>query len=108
MPWTPIRGSSKPGYSDLPELPGDRGRYLLLLGAPLIDDGPRWIHLSWRGESFAIRVFIKGRMMRQEAGLTASDVWQAALKKLRAIGQYYRPADDADWWTDALKKLPMK
>lgn len=108
MAWTPIRGGSKPGNADLPELPADRGRYLLLLGSPLIDEGPRWVHFSWRGESFAIRDYLKGRMMCQEPGLTASNVWDAALKKIPATGDYYHPCEDTNWWTESLKKLPVK
>jgi hypothetical protein len=104
MVWKPIRGGAKV-KPDLPELPGERGRFLLLLGAPILEDGPRWVHFSWRGESFAIRDYLKGRMRRQEPGITASEVWLAATKRIPATGIYYHPADDVDWWVEVLKKL---
>lgn len=104
MKWKPLQRSGNTN-ADLPELPGERGRYLLFLGTPFIDDGPRWVHFSWRGESFAIRDFLRGRMSRQEAGATATDVWRAAVKRLPGKDKYYHSVDDVDWWVKELKKL---
>ena len=104
MSWKPIRGKTTPGTG---ALPGERGRYLLFLGPPIVPGGPRWVHFSWRGANFCICDFIEGQERRQEPGLTASDVWRAAIKRLPAIDEYFHRADDIDWWTDTLKRLPL-
>jgi hypothetical protein len=44
-------------------------------------------------------------MMRQEEGITASDVWRAAKKRISAIDHYYHSAEDVAWWVKELKKL---
>lgn len=107
MKWKPL-GDHEKHEPNLPVLPGERGRYLLFLGTPFIEDGPRWIHFSWRGDSFCIRDFIMGRMARQDEKSTATAVWCAAIKKKPATGEYYRSVanpDDIEWWTTELKKL---
>jgi hypothetical protein len=107
MRWKPLRGAPS-------GLPGERGRYLLVLGPPLIEDGPRWVHFSWRGESFCIRDFIGGRKTRHsyqgdtEPRLTAAEIWRQATKVKRATGDLFHKANDLDWWTETLKSLPMK
>ena len=81
---------------------------MLFLGAPFIEDGPRWVHFSWRGDSFCIRDFIKGRMARQDEDSTADAVWRAAMKTKAATGEYYRSVakpEDIEWWTKELKRL---
>ena len=104
MKWTPLRGSDNSDAA-IPDLPAERGRYLLYLGQPFIEDGPRWVHFSWLRESFAIRDYLAGRMTRQDADTTASDVWRAATKRIPAINDYYHSVDDVPWWTEALKEL---
>lgn len=104
MKWKPLQQSTST-HADLPALPGERGRYLLFLSKPFIEDEARWVHFSWRGESYAIRDFIRGRMSRQEPGITATDIWNAALKRLPAKDKYYRSVSDIDWWMKALKDL---
>jgi hypothetical protein len=104
MNWVPLPGA-KNANADLPALPGKRGRFLLYLAEPILEDGHRWVHFSWVGESFAIRDYLKGRMMRQESGLTASAIWLAARKRLPATGAYYHSASDIDWWIKELKRL---
>jgi hypothetical protein len=103
MPWIPLQGSKR-SDADLPDLPAKRGRFLLLLGEPFLNS-PRWCHFSWVEASFAIRDYLKGRMMRQEEGITASDVWRAAKKRIPATGHYYHTANDVEWWVKELKKL---
>ena len=103
MSWTPIKGGKSSGSPG--ELPGERGRYLLYLGTPLLPDGPRWVHFSWRGESFCIRDFLKGMERRQEPGLTASDVWRTAQQRKPATGEYFHPVEDVEWWRSALAEL---
>lgn len=102
MAWKPLRGASPSSPNGLP---GERGRYLIFLGPPLIEGGPRWVHFSWRGESFCIRDYIGGQEMRQEPGLGASDIWRQAIKKKPATGEFFRPADDVAWWTEAIKRV---
>ena len=103
MAWKPLRGAAPLGSNGLP---GERGRYLIFLGAPLVKNGPKWVHFSWRGDSFCIRDYLGGQEMRQEPGLVASDVWRAAIEKQHATGEYFHPHADVVWWTEALKKLP--
>lgn len=104
MKWVPLRGSTNT-EAELPELPGERGRFLLYLAKPFVEDGPRWVHFSWLRQSFAIRDYLAGRMTRHDEKTTASHVWAAATKRIPATGDYYHSVDDIEWWTDALKKL---
>ena len=53
-------------------LPRQRGRFLLELGEPMVPDGPKWFHFSWRGESFCLRDFLRGEERRQRPGETAT------------------------------------
>jgi hypothetical protein len=103
MSWSPMRGnrSITPGNN----LPGKRGRYLLKLGAPLVEDGPRWIHFSWLGEAFCLRDYTSEAELRQKPGLTASDVWQQAIDRLPATGKYFLPADDVETWKQLIQEL---
>jgi hypothetical protein len=104
MSWAPIPGSGS-SNADLPDLPGERGRYLLYLGRPIIDDGPRWVHFSWRGEAFVLRDFACGRMRKGDPKLTATDIWRSAKRRIQCSGEYFHPSTDVDWWTKTLKKL---
>ena len=101
--WTPIKATRNNNPPCV--LPGQRGSYLLLLGSQVLTDGPRWVHFSWRGESFCIRDFLKGMERRQEPGLTASDVWRAAQQRKPATGEYFHPVEDVEWWRSALAEL---
>lgn len=102
MTWTPIRGEN-PRSS---QLPAKRGRYLIRVGKPLLDETkPRWLHFSWLDESFCIRDFVMGRERRQEAGLTASDVWRMAIDRQPATGRYYFPVERTEEWAKALREL---
>jgi hypothetical protein len=106
MPWSPMRGGTKSGSGDLP---GQRGRYLLLLGKPLLEGSkPRWVHFSWLNQSFCIRDFVAGRERRQEPGLAASDVWRQAIDKKAAVDDYYHSVEDVVWWADTLRKLDQE
>lgn len=86
-------------------LPGQRGRYLLFLGEPIIPDGPKWVHFSWQGESFCIRDFLGGRELRQQPGLTGSDVWRAARQRRAATGTYSLRVTEVERWRTLLEAL---
>jgi len=90
---------------DQPELPTTRGRFLILLGEPHLRGRPRWVHFSWRNESFCIRDFLTGAIRRQDTFLQAADVWRAALKRVPAVGEYFHPVGDWDWWRSKLEEL---
>jgi hypothetical protein len=92
------RGSSS-------DLPSNKGRYLLCLGKPIVPDGPKWVHFSWLGEAFCLRDFLGGMERRQERGLTATDVWRAARKRLPATKEYHVPVTDVDRWMELLEQL---
>jgi hypothetical protein len=103
-----LPGERVPAGSSADALPGKRGRYLLSLGEPILPDGPKWVHFSWLGESFCIRDFLGGRELRQQPGLTASDVWRAARQRRPATGIYFVPVSDVKRWRELLEVLPAE
>lgn len=86
-------------------LPTTRGRYLLYVGDPILRDGPRWVHFSWRGDSFCLRDFATGDIRRQDRSLSAADVWRFAEKRIPATGEFFHPVGDWEWWKIAIEKL---
>jgi len=105
MTWQPLRGSKTNSPNGLP---GQRGRYLILLGPPWIEGQPRWVHFSFRGESFVLRDYTEDRELRGQektGGVKASDVWRAVIKNIPAVGDYFHPADDIAWWKEAIARL---
>jgi len=91
-----------------PELPTTRGRYLILVGEPILSDGPRWAHFSWRGDSFCVRDFLRGRILRDDRTIKAADVWRAALRRKPANGDYFRRVGDWEWWRGKLEELSQQ
>jgi len=82
---------------------------LILLGAPWVEGKPRWVHFSFRGESFVVRDYTADRELRGQEkvadGPKASDVWRSVIKNIPAVGEFFHPADDVAWWKDAIAKL---
>jgi hypothetical protein len=89
-------------------LPGERGRYLLRLEAPMIEGEARYVHFSWKDNSFCIRDYIRQRERRQEPGLTPSGVWEAASDRIPCKGELYVPVDNFEFWTSRLSELTEK
>jgi len=87
------------------DLPTTRGRYLIFVGEPILPDGPRWAHFSWRGESFCVRDFLRGRILRDDRTVKAADVWRAALRRKPAVGEYFHQIGDWEWWRGKLEEL---
>jgi hypothetical protein len=87
------------------ELPSTRGRYLIFIGEPILKGPPRWVHFSWRNESFCLRDFRTGVILRQDLTRRVADVWRAATKRKPAIGEYFHPVGDWEWWKGKLAEL---
>jgi predicted DNA-binding protein len=96
-----------PAADSIP-LPTTRGRYLLFVGDPILRDGPRWVHFSWRGDSFCLRDFATGDIRRQDRSLSAADVWRVAQKRIPATGEFFHPVGDWEWWKAALERLSRR
>lgn len=100
--WTAMKHA---GRESVGELPADRGRYLLQLSPPFVQDETHFVHFSWLNESFCIRDFMKGIERRQGGDLTASSVWQAAEARIPATGQFFVPVENYEFWTQTLTQL---
>lgn len=96
------------GSGDGNSLPGERGRYLLRLEAPMIEGEARYVHFSWKDESFCIRDYMRHRERRQAPGLTPSDVWEAATDRIPCKGELYVPVENFEFWTGKLTELTEK
>lgn len=90
------------------QLPTTRGRYLILVGEPILSDGPRWAHFSWRGDSFCVRDFLRGRIIRDDRTVKATDVWRAALRRKPANGDYFHRVGEWEWWKGKLEELSQQ
>ena len=101
MPWENMRGDAD---SDAP--PGQRGRYLLVLGAPVIDDGPRHLHFSYRKpSSYRLRDFTAGREMASDEEFPLNSLWQMATERIPCKDELFHPVEDAAWWKQKLAEL---
>lgn len=89
-------------------LPSTRGRYLLYVGDPILRDGPRWVHFSWRGDSFCLRDFTTGDIRRQDRSLGSADVWRVAEKRIPATGEFFHPVGDWEWWKAAMERVSRR
>ena len=92
-------------------LPGRQGKYLLLLDAPYVKNGPRWAHFSWRDDGFCIRTFTEPERRHQGAE-KAIDVWNAATERIQATDELYHTSVDdpsnTEWWKATLTALAPK
>lgn len=91
--------------ADSLRLPGSRGRWLLWLEPPLITGSPRWVHFSWRGDSFYIRDYLTGMISTNHPNLTAVKVWQSAKGRIRCKGELYEPIQNFGFWKQKLEEL---
>jgi hypothetical protein len=105
QPEAPRVGTVPPRIPEGAALPTTRGRYLLVIGEPIVQGEPRWAHFSWRGSSFCLRDFLRGGIRRQDATIQAVDVWRAALRRKPANGEYFHQVGDWEWWRRKLEEL---
>ena len=96
-----IRGGREHGGT----LPGERGRYVLLLEPPLVQGEPHYVHFSWKDFSFCIRDYIQQLERRQAEDLTPTDVWDAALDRIPCKGELYVPVENFEFWRRKLTDL---
>lgn len=81
---------------------------MLWLEAPMIEGEARYVHFSWKDESFCIRDYVGQRERRQSPGLTPSDVWKTALDRIPCKGEMYVPVENFEFWTGKLTELTEK
>lgn len=98
--WKPIGARSVGSETDLNRLPGLRGRRLIYV--PDLVPG-RYVHFSWREESFCVRDYIGGREARQEPGLTATDVWRMIKGPIFQANSV--PYKDTEFWKKRLQEV---
>ena len=98
-PWTPIP------QPDAALPPGKKGSYAVLLGPPLIEGKPRFCHLSWQGDKWVLRDFIKGMMRKNGSDVSLLDLWRGAKQRVRLVGELRRPIEDVVFWTEQLSRL---
>jgi hypothetical protein len=108
--WKPMRPISTTGPGGTSTaLPGQRGRYLLLLEEPFVNGEPHWAHFNWVGQAFCIRDFINSMEMRQGT-YQASDVWQAAKGRIPCTtnsphGDLHVPVTNFEFWQKKLQEI---
>ncbi len=108
--WVPLRtasgGNGEP-EAQAPPLPGKRGRYLLYLGAPIIEPiecKGRYVHVSWSGESYCLRDYIAGLELR-DGDFAIEDIWRRAVDRIPATGDLYVPHTEGRFWKEKLETL---
>jgi hypothetical protein len=94
-----------PGRVSSNGLPADRGRYLLRLSPPWVQGESHFVHFSWLNESFCIRDYMQHLECRQSGDVTATSIWQAAEERIPAIGEFFKPVENHEFWTARLTEL---
>ena len=105
MTWQSMR---IPGGGQGNSLPGDRGRYLLWLDPPLVEEEAHYVHFSWKGESFCIRDYVRHLERRQTPGVSPLDIWGAASDRIPCKGELYVPVENFEFWVKKLTDLTEK
>jgi hypothetical protein len=103
MTWQKMRIPGGDGPKD--GLPGERGRYLLWLDPPYVEGQGHFVHFSWKCESFCIRDYVQHLERRQTPELSATQIWQSASERIPCKGEFYRPVDNFEFWTQKLTEL---
>src|SRR5437899_12601555 len=101
MSWEKMKIPGRSGNS----LPGDRGRYLLWLEPPLIEEDGHYVHFSWMGESYRVRDYIREQQTRGLRDLTVLDVWNAAKDRRPCTGELHVPIENYEFWMKKLTEL---
>jgi Protein of unknown function (DUF2442) len=101
---------------------GERGRYVLLVGPPLVPS-PRYVHFSWGGRagplSFKLRDYIGGILFQHpgatpqpeddfrivECPMGRDEVWAAAQRHIPARGELLHKVRDFPWWRKKLTEM---
>ena len=94
-----------PGGSASSPLPGARGSYLLLFEPPFVEGSSRFVHFSWRGDSYCVRDYVKGMQTRNLDDLTAEDLWNAAKDRISCTGKLYVRVENVEFWRNKLTDL---
>ena len=94
-----------PGGSTSSPLPGARGSYLMWFEPPLVEGSGRYVHFSWRADSYCVRDFVKGKQTRDLDDLTAEDLWNAAKDRISCTGQLYVRVENVEFWRKKLTDL---
>jgi len=102
MSWKKMRRGGEGG------LPSTRGRYLLWLEPPQVENNGHYVHFSWRDGSFCIRDYLEGLESQQSGDVTPSAIWESASDRIPATGKLYVPVKDFDFWTGKLAELTEK
>ena len=99
MDWKPLGARRTSGSVSTNELPGQRG--VRLIHIPDIVPN-RYVHFSWKGDSFCIRDYTGGREMRQTPGTTALDIWKM---HKGPIFSHQHTSEDVEFWEQKLREI---
>lgn len=97
--WKPLGARRSSNSISSNELPGQRG--VRIIYVPQIVPN-RYVHFSWRDESFCIRDYIGEREMRQMPDFKALDVWK---QHEGPVFSEKRPVEDVEFWTNKLIEI---
>jgi hypothetical protein len=86
-------------------VPGDRGVFAILVEPPIVEGPPHFVHLSWQGESYVLRDYLKGVSRKQGKDLDLASVWRSARVRIPCKGRLRRSIDDHAFWEAELRKL---
>lgn len=86
-------------------LPGVRGVFAVLLGPPIVDGAPRFVHLSWQDENFVLRDFLRGVERKQGDDLPLASLWRTAKVRVPCKGRLRRSVEDHEFWRGELQRL---
>ena len=86
-------------------IPGPQGQYVLLVGKPIVTGDDRYVHLSWKNESYVLRDFVEGKMRTQAADLLLDQLWRAAKERFPCKGRLRRSVSDAAFWREELRRM---
>ena len=97
--WKPLGGRSSGGSESPHRLPGQRGVRMIYV-PDLVPN--RYIHFSWRGDSFCIRDYLGDREMRQSPGMNALDIWKM---HKGPVFSHHHSSEDTDFWKKRLREI---
>jgi hypothetical protein len=84
---------------------GDRGVFAILVEPPIVEGPPHFVHLSWQGESYVLRDYLKGVSRKQGKDLDLASLWRSARVRIPCKGRLRRSIEDHAFWEAELQKL---